>query len=637
MLALMKRLTNSVFGKVVVMIIVIGMAFWGVDSIFNLVRGGLGANIAQAGARGFDPSDLDRRVESVLRNMNATSEKPITKTEALENGLIDQIFTSETARITALGYGASLGIASSTDGVLAETRSIEAFQNPLTGELDTTLLRQRLQQLGFTLSEFEEQIGDDLMIETMQNGATSAVVAPKILSDLQILYFGEARNVSWFLFDALKGAAPVEPTPEEVRAYYDANLEQLKQPERRGIDLLRMSAEDFLGEVEVTDQEIATIYEATKSERFSGPDQRTFAELLFAERDAARTAFGLLAGGGDLNAVRGASSNVLKTSRSAEVADVALRDAMFGAGKQSGAMFGPREVNGQWMVARLISVQPGAVKPIEEVAGVIRDELGGERAQLVMNEKMDRLDEVVSAGYDLEKIAEELKLPVMSFAAVDASGVTEQGQQFSLLGEAKDAMAQAFRLGQGELTSRFDTQNAIFIASTREIIEPSTPAFEDIEDTVRAMLVTERRDSAALAAVNGLVDRIGSGATTFEQAATAAASPVETFPQSVTRATAGQFGIPGPIQQAMFSAQLGKVVNLATGAPNTYVILKVDTIEPPTEAARADIGAEISSATENALGQDLIQALQAEITKSMKVRINDASLAAYKRTISEPQ
>jgi len=637
MLALMKRLTNSVFGKLVVMIIVIGMAFWGVDSIFNLVRGGLGANIAQAGSRGFDPTDLDRRVESVLRNMNATSEKPVTKTEALENGLVDQIYASETARITALGYGASLGIAPSTDAVLAETRSIEAFQNPLTGELDATLLRQRLQQLGFTLSEFEEQIGDDLMIQTMQDAATSAVIAPKVLNDLQILYFGEARNVSWFLFDALKGAPPVAPTPEEVRAYYDANLEQFKQPERRGIDLLRMSAEDFLGEVEVTDQEIATIYEATKSERFSDPDQRTYAELLFSDRDAARTAFGLLAGGGDPNNVLGATSNVLKTSRSAEVADPALRDAMFGAGKQSGAMFGPRQVGGQWMVARLISVQPGAVKPIEEVAGVIRDELAGERAQIVMNEKMDRLDEVVSAGYDLERIAEELKLPVMSFAAVGANGMTEQGQQFSLLGEAKDAMAQAFRLGQGELTSRFDTQNAIVIASTREIIAPSAPTFEEIADAVRSMLVAERQNSAALAAVNGIIDSIGSGVTSFEQAAATAASPVETFPQAVTRAAAGQYGIPGPIQQAMFSTQLGKVVNLATGTPNTYVILKVDTVEPPSESVRAGIGTEISTSTTNALGQDLVQALQAEITKAMRVRTNEASLAAYKRTISDNQ
>lgn len=637
MISLMKRLTNSIFGKLVVMIIVVGMAFWGVDGIVNQIRSGLGANIAQAGPRGFDPTDLDRRVETVLRNMNATSEKPVTKSEALENGLVDQIFDSETARITVLGYGASLGLSPSTEAVLEQTKSIEAFQNPLTGELDATLLRQRVQQLGFSLEDFEVQMSDDLTIQTMQVAATAAVNAPKILNDVQFLYFGETRNVSWFLFDALKGAQPVEPTPEEVKAYYDANLEQLKQPERRGIDLLRMSAEDFLGEVIVTEQEIATIYEATKSERFADPDQRTYAVLLFDNRDTAREAFGILAGGGDPNAVRGAVSNVLQTSRASEVSDAALRDAMFGAGKQSGAMFGPRDVNGQWMVARLISVQPGPVKPLEEVADVIRDELAGERAQLVFTEKMDLLDEGLAAGFDLEQVATSLKIPVMSFIPVDATGVGENGMRLGLLAEAQDAVAQAFRLQQGELTSRFDTDNAIFVASTREVVPPSTPAFDDISDAVRNVLISESESSAALEAVNSVVERIGAGSETFEQAAAAAESAVETLPQAVTRSSANQAGIPGPIQQAMFSTQLGKAVSLPTGSPNAYVILKVDSIAPPSEAAIAGLGNELAAATASALGQDLVQALQSEISNSMKLRKNQASFDAYKRSIADAQ
>lgn len=637
MLALMKRLTNSVFGKLVVMIIIVGMAFFGVDSIVSQIRSGLGANVAQAGSRGFDPADLDRRVESVLRNMNATAEKPVTKAEALESGLIDQVFASESSRITVLGYGASIGLKPSMDAVLEQTRSIEAFQNPLTGELDMTLLGQRLQQLGFTLPEFELQVSDDLTIQTMQMAATSAIHAPKAINDVQILYFGERRNVSWFIYNALQDLAPVDPTPEEVKAYYDENLEQLKQPERRGIDLLRISAEDFLGQVVVTDQEIATIYEATKSERFSDPDQRTYAQIFFNDRDAAREAFGILAAGGDPNTVQGAAANELKTSRASEVSDEGLRDAMFGAGKQSGAMYGPREVNGQWMVARLISVQPGQVKPLEEVADIIRGELAGERAQLLFGEKMDRLDEIMAAGYDLEEIASELKVPVMSFVPVDASGSTNKGLQFGLLNEAAAAVAQAFRLQQGELTSRFDTAGAIFVAVTREIVPASTPEFETISDGVRNMLIAERTNSAAVDKVDGLIDRVASSEETFEQAAANARSAIETLPEAVTRSSASQAGIPGPIQQAMFGTAQGNVVSLPTGTPNQYVILKVESVEPPDEAIITALNSELSTATSGALGQDLFQALQAEITKSMKLRTNQAALATYKRSISETQ
>lgn len=637
MLALMKRLTNTVFGKIVVMIIVVGMAFFGVDTIVNQIQSGLGANVAQAGSRGFDATDLDRRVETVLRNMNQTSERPVTKSEALENGMIDQIVAQESSRVTVLGYAASLGLAASTEAVLAETRSIEAFQNPLTGELDPTLLRQRLGQLGFTLQEFEEQIGDDLMISTLQSAATSAVSAPQAISDLQVLYFGEARNVSWFLFDALAGQPAINPTPEEVRAYYDANLEMLKQPERRALDLLRMSVEDFVGEVEVTEQEVATIYEATKAERFSEPDQRTYVELLFAGRDAAREAFGLLAGGGDPNSVSGATSITMQTRRAAEVSNEALRDAMFGAGKQSGAMFGPREQNGQWLVARLISVQPGPVKPIEEVAETIRNDLARERAQIVFNEKVDRLEELLAAGYDLEQITEELKIPLMSFAPVDATGRSEDGMVFSVLNDARDAVAQAFRLQQGELTSRFDSASTIFVAATHSIVPASTPAFEELQTEVRDLLIGERQESAGLAAVNAMIDRVTSGEQTFEQAAAAASAPIETLPQSVTRATAEQAGIPGPIRSAMFSSRQGEVVSLPTGAPNMHVILQVTSVEPPSESMRAGLSSEVLSAASNLLAQDLMQVMQGEISAAIKLRQNDAVLAAYKRSISDQQ
>ena len=123
----------------------------------------------------------------------------------------------------------------------------------------------------------------------------------------------------------------------------------------------------------------------------------------------------------------------------------------------------------------------------------------------------------------------------MSFIPVDASGAAESGMRLGLLNEAQEALAQAFRLQQGELTSRFNTADAIFVASTREIIPVSTPAFEDISDAVRNVLIAERQNSAALEAVNGIIDRISAGTETFGQAAAQAASPIETLPQSVTR------------------------------------------------------------------------------------------------------
>ncbi|OZB18851.1 MAG: hypothetical protein B7X53_01925 [Hyphomonas sp. 34-62-18] len=637
MLALMKKLTRSPLGKLVLMIVVVGMALWGVDQIFNQVRSGLGANIVSAGTRGLDPADLDFRVETVLRNVNATAERPMSKSEALEQGLIDQIIEVEKARITRLGYGESIGISPSPEAVVEEMNTIPAFQNPLTGELDAAIFRDRIAQLGMTPAQFERQLQDDILIRALSRAAGSAVSAPNVLSNIQANYLGETREVAWFFYDTSNAPAPAAPTDAEVRAYYDEHIERLKQPERRALDVLRMSTDDFTGKVEVTDQEVATVYEATKSERFAAPDQRTYAELMFPSRDAARTAFGLLAGGADPNSVTGANSIQLRTARSDEISDPALQEAMFGPGKQSGAMFGPREVNGQWMVARLISVQPGAVKPLEEVAEEIRLGLARERAQLLFSTALETLDEALSAGHDLNQIAEDTGIPVFSIAPIDQNGMTENGERFTMLADAPEALPQAFRLPENEISSRFDVSGSVVLVTPRRVVPAATPEFDVIKGRVREMIVAERAANAAQAAVEALTGQIRSGALTLEAAAAQAGAEVDRLPEPVSRANAQSMGIPGPLMQATFNNPAGSVISLPTGDGSVFAVLKVLSVTPPTAEALASIGTASSADVTNSLVSDLEAAVDDEIRRAVKVRENAAAVAAYKRTITAAQ
>lgn len=636
MISLMKQLTRSFLGKIVLMIVVVGMALWGVDAIFAQVRGGLGANIAAAGARSVTPEQLDIRVEAIIRNINATSDQPVSKAEALESGLIDQIIEVEKARIVRLGFGASIGISPSTDAVLQEMNQITAFQNPLTGELDPAMFRDRLQQMRMTPAQFERQLEDDIVIQTLSDAGMSAVFGPAVLANLQARYIAETREISWFFYDTEGAPPPAAPTDEEVRTYYDQNLDRLRQPERRALDILRLSIDDFTGKVEITEQEVATLYEATKSERFAGPDQRTYAELLFSGRDSARNAFGLLAGGADPNSVPGANSVQLRTARADEVTDSNLRDAMFGPGRQSGAMYGPREVNGQWLVARLISVQPGAVKPLEEVAEQIRMDLARERARLLFADALENLDDALAAGEDLATIGTDIGVPILSIAPVDQNGRTEFGDQFSLLADVPGALPQAFRLPENEISSRFDVSGAVVLVAPRRIVAASTPEFTAVREDVRRMMVAERRANASTSAVTSMTDRIRSGALSFTAAAAEARAEVDTLP-GLSRMNAQSMGIPAPLLQAAFSSQAGEVVSMPTGDPTLFVILQVASVTPPSPEVLAGIGSSAVAEVTNALSADLEQALDGELRRAMRLRDNPAAVAAYKRSITSGQ
>jgi peptidyl-prolyl cis-trans isomerase D len=638
MLALMKRLTQTILGKFLAMIIIAGMAFWGVDQIFNQVRNGLGSDLMAAGKSSVTVEAFDRRIEVMLRNVNQQSDDPITKDQAIQRGMVDQVFQLQQSQTTMLGFASKIGIAPSTDAVLAELRKQDAFKNPLTGELDLATYQRVLAQNRFSQEEYEAQLKSDLTLQALQTGTISGLMAPDILKAIQTRYLAESRDIVWFILDAADVPKPGAPTEEEILAFYNENLDALKQPERRAIDLVKISADDFLSQVEVTEQEVATIYEASKSERFSEPEQRTYVELMFDTRDAARDAFAALAGGSDPSTLQGVISRESKTSFAEGVDDQLLREAMFGPGKQSGALFGPKDMgDGRWLVARLVSIQPGAVYPLESVSDEIRTGLARERATLLLYEKLDTLDRSINAGFDLNQIAGELGVPVMSFEPVDQNGYTQDGLPMIGLLEAGDAFQQAFMMNVDDTSNQYTKDDVTYVISTRKIVPPSTPDFDEVKDDVRQALVLRNEGQAAQTAVNAIKDRIENGNSTLETEASAVKASIETPPVSVTRMNAEESGLPNSAIGGVFSGKAGDVFTYPNRTGDKYMIVQLKAVNDPSDAdlAAADPGA--SSSLMTSLDADLAAAMETEMADAVKLKVNAAAYNAYKASITSDQ
>nr|WP_321510817.1 SurA N-terminal domain-containing protein [uncultured Hyphomonas sp.] len=638
MLALMKRLTQTILGKFIAMIIIAGMAFWGVDQVFNQVRNGLGSDLLAAGRSSVTVDAFDRRIEVMLRNVNQQSDDPITKEQAIERGMVDQVFQLQQSQTTMLGFASKIGIAPSTDAVLAELKKTDAFKNPLTGELDLATYQRVLAQNRFSQAEYEAQLKSDLTLQALQAGTLAGLMPPDVMKAIQTRYLAESRDVAWFILDAADIPEPAAPTEEDVLAFYNENLDALKQPERRSIDLLKVSADDFLSQVEVTDQEIATIYEASKSERFSEPEQRTYVELMFGSRDAARDAFAALAGGADPSTLQGIVSRESRTSLAEDVEDQLLRDAMFGPGRQSGALFGPKDMgDGRWLVARLVSIQPGAVFPLESVSDEIRSGLARERATLLLYDKLEALDRSINAGFDLKQIAEEIGVPVISFEPVDKNGYTEDGLPMIGLLEAGDAFQQAFLMNVDDTSNQFTKDDVTYVISTREIVPPSTPAFDEVKDDVRQALVLRNEGEAAQTLVNEIKDRITSGASTLESEAQAVSAPVETPPAAITRMTAEESGLPNSAIGGVFSGKPGDVFTYPNRTGDKYMIVQLQAVNDPSAEALAAADPNASSSLVSSLDSDLATAMEAEMAGAVKLKVNGAAYNAYKASISSNQ
>ncbi len=638
MLGFMKRLSRSFFGKLVLMVIIAGMAFWGVDAVFNQIRNGLGSDLAAAGGEAISVTAFDKRVENVLRNINASSQDPMTKAQAVEQGYVDQAFEVQKSRLVNLGYARQLGVDPSTDAVLNELKKVDAFKNPLTGELDLNTYKDVLYQNRFTQAEYEAQLQDELTLGAMRKGAAAGLIPPIVLTGIQSRFVAESRTVAFFIADASKAPVPAEPTGEEVKAFYDENLEVLKQPERRAIDMLKVSADDFLSQVVVTEQEVATVYEAAKSDKYSEPEQRTYVEMMFDSRDAARAAFAALAGGADPDTLAGVTSRETRTGFRDDVQDTFLQEAMFGPGKQSGALFGPKDAgDGKWLVARLISVQPGAVRPLEAVSEEIRSALANDRAKELLYQKMESLDRAIGAGYDVARIAVEIGVPVMSFAPVDTNGYTEDGVPLPALTGAGDAFEQAFQMAEGETSNLYNGADATYLTSVHKIVPAYTPDFDKVKDDVRMALAMRNESQAAQKMVDDIKARIDSGASTMAAEAAKLSTPLEQPPEPVTRLNAEQSGLPGAAIGALFAGKEGEVFVYPSRAGDLFMIVQLLTITEPEAGSMADLDSSSTAAVRASLENDLAIALDDEVSKLLKLRVNEAGFRAYKNSITTEQ
>lgn len=635
MMATIKKMMKSFLGTIVLLVIIVGMAAWGIEDIF---RGNLGGSMVEAGGRTLSADALDRRVENVLRNLNETSDKPLNKNEAVEQGIVDQVFAIEVSKIAHLGYAHQIGAVPPDEKVIEELQSNTAFANPLTGQFDLNTYRQVLNQNRLSPKIYQEQLQDDMSLAFIRNAATSAITSPALLTALQASYFGETRELSFFMLTEDKTVPRPAPTDEELTAFYDENKDIFKQPERRAIDLLKLSNQDFISQVVVTDDEVQKIYDATKAQRFSAPDTRTIITLTFTDREVARTAFGFLAGGRAADTITTVLSQSSQTGTREIASNELAAEALFGQGRNVGALFGPTEdASGNWMIQQVTDIVAGDVMPLESVSDVIRDELSRERAEVLFFDGLTSLDNAIGAGFSLSEIAAELGVMVMSFEPVDTNGFTAKGIPMAGLIESQDAFQSAFEYGQGQLGDRFDSDEAIYIGAAKNIIPEKIPELADIREDVLAYYLNKTSGEALKKRADDIEARVTSGALTLSAAADEVGAVLESIEPAMSRITAEQSGLPSNALTSVFAAKEGDVLMVPTRLGDQILLLQINRINRPATDTLGEFETAAAASIAQSLEQDLQSAIESEIRTSIDLQTNDAAFAAYKTSIMTEQ
>lgn len=616
MLQFLRSLTRSWIAYVLLFLLVVAFAAWGIEDVF---RGGGPNSLATVGGRDVAPVQLSRELDLAVRNQRNQGNN-VTRQDAIDAGFHNQLLDAIIGRTAMHNLADKLGLSVGDAQVAERIREIPMVLNPITGGFDETAYGAFLQQLGYSQTDFETEFRYDLTTQMLMQSLLSGVRAPSSYGALVLAYTGETRVVT--IAEGASVSAVPAPTEAQIQAFYAENQERLRVPEFRSLTLVVARLSDFAARVSLPESRLREEYEARR-DALVQPERRSFLRITATSEAQASELAARLTRGEDPDAV--ARSDGLQLVRGEnqsreEVLDSRVAEAVFAAQANAPA----RVVRGElspFVVVRVTSVTPGSTRSFESVREELREFLAADDAGALLDAAVGAFEEARGGGASIAEAARQAGLPTISIPAVDAEGRDQRGEAVAALADQAQVLETAFSTNEGEASDFVPMGDADVVISVDRVI----PATVRPLDEVRATLIDAWRSRERARRLRELGDSVVNavrGGRPFAEAARASGLRIVVNSQTLNRQMAANLpanGLPGQI----FAANEGDVMSDVRVDGNAVVVAiveRINRVDPNAdpqalEAARAQV--------QEGLADSVAEALQQDIVDRANVRRND--------------
>ena len=264
-------------------VVLIGLSFslWGIQSYLD-DSGPLYAakvNGVEISSNAFDRALLMQR-QSMLQKYggNLPVEEKVLRENTLSQMVNQQLLEGETFdrgyRISDLMLSENIKQQFSVDGVFDRDR-----------------FEIGVASLGMNIPTYEFKLRNELRVKQMQSSiAYSDFITERETKELAILS-EQTRDISVLTFVTEKLSSVEESTDEEIKKYYDANLQRFMVPEKLKLDYVEINSDSLSKNVEVDEGSIIKMYD-DYVENISGREERSAQHILLPfgeDKSAARS------------------------------------------------------------------------------------------------------------------------------------------------------------------------------------------------------------------------------------------------------------------------------------------------------------------------------------------------------------
>ncbi|MCB1464825.1 MAG: SurA N-terminal domain-containing protein [Nitratireductor sp.] len=629
MLSTLRSATQSIFAKILLLLLVASFAVWGVSGVFVAGAGNATVEFGKTSV-----SLLDHRLAYDLQvnNLSRQLGQRITREQARSFGIEQSVLGQVIAGAVLDENARQMGMSVSNDELASMIGDDPAFRDS-TGRFSRLTLENVLRQVGMREDDYLRNRKAVAVRRQFADAIADNVAPPIAFFDAFGAYQAQKRVFEYVTVDTSAVTDKPVPSDSDVETWYEDHKNDYLAPEYRKIALVRLTAEDISQPDLIDEAAVKENYEADKA-RFTTEERRHVQQLVFTDQTAAESALKRIREGELFDTIateagRTTADIDLGTVTKKQIPDVNVADAAFGLELNAvsdvvNGIFGP-------VLLRVTEIAPEQVKPLAEVEEEIRNKLALDKATDDLYDVHDRLEDERAAGELLEQAAKNVGLKTRIVDAVDSSGKAPDGSEVKDIPEQASLLTQAFQTEPEVETDPIPIGSAGFVwYEVRDVTPERQKPLEEVRDDVVAAWTEDAISKKVAEIADTIRDRAEKGESLAAVAAELLPANADGTPATtktsveLTRNDANDELVRTAVTAA-FSVPKG-ATTAAPGAeaPSRVVLKVIDVIDAEPESTPDTVRQQV----DNAVSEDLVSALISDFQSRDQVRINERAIDA---------
>jgi peptidyl-prolyl cis-trans isomerase D len=608
---------------VVVGVLVISFAIWGIGDIF---RGFGRSTVAKVGDTEITVEQFRQVYTERLQQIGQRVGRPISADQARALGL-DRRIIAEVVAETALDQRArQLGLGIADSAVAKLIREIPAFHG-LNGQFDQRLFEQRIRAAGYTEPRFVAEQRRFTVRQQLTDSVSGLSAIPKTVIEAFNRFQNERRAIEYVMLDRAQAGDVPNPTPEEIAKYFDTNKAQFRAPEYRKVVVLALTAADVTRWMQITDEDAKRYYEERRT-RFVTPGRRQVHQIIFPNAEEAKAAKERIDAGTSFIEIareRGLSEQDIDLGLIAKTAltggplgATAVADAAFSL--PEGGVSAPVQARTGTALIRVVKIEPDTVRPFEEAADEIRQEIAKDRTRSEINDKHDKIEDARAAGQTLTEVAQKVGLTATTIDAVDRNGRDPGGAPALGLPTEVNVLSTAFATDVGVEVDPVRLADGGYIWIEVAGVTPSRErSLEEVKDQVETRWRDDRIAERLKAKAGTLVEKLKLGGSLAE---VAAANGLNAESATDLRRNTRSEKLSTTALEAVFRTPQGAVDTAEGETPTERIVFRVVEIVTPPLDTDGPEGKRLHDTIRDAVSADLLGQYVAQIERDLRATIN---------------